>query len=476
MPQLLSPVLIVLAVFVLPRVTSLPTRFALTMVLSVPQLYVLPVADFYLSLAFVTSFALWPEALRAWRDLLRNKVMLVAAAIMLVQALSLLWSSDLRLGIRTLAYATPFFLIASAAAIVARDHPRVLRTVLGIVCAELLVLVLVVVAFRLDPALEMAYLRSELAGWLTGPNTIGAMLDGTGKNNVFDPVKSGGVFVNANVAAAYLGVGALTAFMLAGQRQGQASWFLLAGTVLLTGVFFTGSKASTLLGLALPLAAAGVALYARFDRPVRNTLLVVALLVGPGCLLLAWGVTSLAKPSMLADSSMMGGLGSAGAAFVAESTNTTNVRLKIWGYAVQAFAETPLLGQGFGGWKQGYTPYAESVGLSPAFPPHNTLIYLWSQSGLLAPLLALAFMYLVARLAWTLIRSGQAQPQQLGLLLGLAAAWHFGHGMGENWGLWGDTHLLPLFATLVGWSSFVQSRLHAGEPARSPTPAPRQTA
>jgi hypothetical protein len=461
---------ILVALVLLPKMTSLPSRFALTMVLSVPQLYVLPVADFYLSLAFVSALALWPEVFKNWRSLLQNKVVVVAAAIMLTQAASLLWSSDPRLGIRTLAYAAPFFLIASAAASMARDHPRALRVVLRVVCAELLLLALLVVSFRLDPDFEMAYLRSELAGWLTGPNTIRAMLDGTGRNNIFDPAKSGGVFVNANIAAAYLGIGALTAFALAGQNQGRARWLLLVGVFLLAGVFFTGSKAGTLLGLILPLAAVGVALHARFDRLARNTILAVALILGPASLVLAWQVT------MHASQLMVGDLASAGAAFVAESANTAGVRLQIWRHAATVFADTPFLGQGFGGWGRSYAPYANTVGLSPSFPPHNTLIYLWSQSGLLAVLLALAFIFLVARLAWVLIRSDQPQTQHLGLLLGLTSAWHFGHGMGENWGLWGDPHLLPLFATLVGWSIYARSAQPAEGLRGSPLPRPQQTA
>jgi hypothetical protein len=454
MNHLLPLVLIGLIVFALPRVTSLSARFTLTMVLSVPQLYALPVADFYLSLAFVSSYALWPEALRTWRSLLRNPAMLTGVAIVLVQVLSLLWSPDLRLGIRTLAYTLPFFLIASAATIIARENPQLLRTVLGIVCAELLVLAAVVVAFRLDPALEMAYLQSELAGWLTGPNTIHAMLDGTGRNNVFDPVKSGGVFVNANVAAAYLGVGAFIAYMLAGQKHPWRN--LLAGTLLLTGAFFTGSKAGILLGVSLPLAAAVVAWRAGFDRTTRNTLLALALLVAPACLLLVWQISPTSTD------------------FLYESANTTGTRLQIWAYAAQTFPDAPLLGQGFGGWQKGFSAYAQANGLSPAFPPHNTLIYLWSQSGLPAALLAVVFMALIGRLAWRMVHSPLPANQHLGLLLGLACAWHFGHAMGENWGLWGEVHLLPLIATLVGWAIGTQATGTTGGQSGHPTLVPSQ--
>lgn len=454
MNHLLPLVLIGLIVFVLPRVTTLSARFTLTMVLSVPQLYALPVADFYLSLAFVSSYALWPEALRAWRSLLRNPAMLTGVAIVLVQVLSLLWSPDLRLGIRTLAYTLPFFLIASAATTIARENPQRLRTVLVIVCAELLVLAVMVMAFRLDPVLEMAYLRSDLAGWFSGPNTIQAMLDNTGRNNVFDPVKSGGVFVNANIAAAYLGIGSFVAFMLAG--QGAARRLLLTGALLLTGSFFTGSKAGILLGVSLPLAAAVVAWRAGFDRTTRNTLLTLALLVVPACLLLVWQISP------------------ASTAFLYESANTAGTRLQIWGYAALTFPDAPLLGQGFGGWQKGFALYAQANRLSPAFPPHNTLIYLWSQSGLLAALLAVVFMALIGRLAWCLVRSPQRVNQHLGLLLGLACAWHFGHAMGENWGLWGDMHLLPLIATLVGWAISAQPNGTTGRQSGHPTLAPSQ--
>lgn len=158
-------------------------------------------------------------------------------------------------------------------------------------------------------------------------------------------------------------------------------------------------------------------------------------------------------------------LGLAGKEFVAESANTTSVRLQIWSFAAQTFSNSPLLGQGFGGWQVEFLPFAEANGLNPAFPPHNTLIYLWSQSGLPAAMLSVIFMFLVLLQAWTLVRKGQEQDQQLGLLLALAAIWQFGQGMGENWGLWGDSHLLVLFATLVGWGSYAASNLPVGEPS-----------
>lgn len=220
----------------IPFTVNLRRRFAIALIASVPQLYVLPLQDFHLSVGLVSSLALWPEALKNYKELLRNKILQTAVVIWLFQAISLLWSPELRLGIRTLIYSLPFFLIALTATIVAREQPKLLRIVLGIVVAELVALALLVVAFRLAPDLEMAYLHNEFAGWVTGPNTLKAMLDGTGRNNVFDPAKSGGVFVNANLAAAYLGIGAFLSFKLAGQSHSR--WFLIAGTIMLTAVFF----------------------------------------------------------------------------------------------------------------------------------------------------------------------------------------------------------------------------------------------
>jgi len=137
-------------------------------------------------------------------------------------------------------------------------------------------------------------------------------------------------------------------------------------------------------------------------------------------------------------------------AFAEESDATLNVRQQIWTYAATAFFERPLLGQGFGGWQQGFEIYARNAGLQEGFPPHNTLIYLWSQGGALAAALGLLFMYSVLSFAKRQLHSNGISPSVgIGLATSISFAWVFIHGLGENFGLLGDEHMTPVLAALL---------------------------
>lgn len=352
---------------------------------------------------------------------------------MIIQALSLLWSTDLRLGLRTVAYSIPFFLVAAGAYSLSKKNPRTAFIALSATMVILAFQALMVITFRIYPELEITYLRSSIAGIFSGPNVINSLLDGSERNNVLDPQKAGGVYVNANIAAAYLGMSSFIAFLLFKIRRS----FLLFITALLlwTSTLFTGSKAGIILAISLPLVAFYFQVYRsnkKNSRPLMllSTIAATPILVG----LAAFSLDNLAEKS----------------SFAAASIDTASIRLMIWSYAAQAFTESPIFGQGFGGWQRGYETYALATGIPPEFPPHNTLIYLWSQSGIIAAMLGLLFMFHVMRLAYQLTASQQRNTRLLGLTLGMAAGWLFIQGLGENSGHLGDPRQQPILAALVG--------------------------
>ena len=99
------------------------------------------------------------------------------------------------------------------------------------------------------PPSEAWFLRSSAADWLVGP-AADALFSGM-RNNVLDPAKAGGLFVNGN-AASLLGGLSLLGFLVA-HRLGHGRRHLLGAAVCLAGVVMTGSKTGLVLVVALPL-------------------------------------------------------------------------------------------------------------------------------------------------------------------------------------------------------------------------------
>jgi O-antigen ligase len=431
--ELLIPIITGLAVLLAAPALPPTWRLSAALILSVPQLYLLPVADFYLSLAFISTLLLWPELIKESRKLFRQKILVFALALLIVQALSLFWSTDLRLGLRTIAYSAPFFLIAAATYSISKRNPKLVYTIFSITTGLMLFQALLVVTFRLYPELEMFYLQSNVSGPLSGPNVIGSLLDDSARNNVLDPLKAGGVYVNANIAASYLGMGSFFAFLTS--RINSSFSLFITALLLWISTLFTGSKAGVMLAIALPLSAVAFSYYRRHDRPSKSIILAIVLPATTIILTLAaFAVDSIADNFT----------------FAAASIDTASIRLQIWKYALHAFTDSPILGQGFGGWQQGYATHALATGMPTGFPPHNTLIYLWSQSGILAAIFGLAFMFQVMILAHRLAVSDQRNTRLLGLILAIAAGWLFIQGMGENSGHLGDPRQQAIFAALVG--------------------------
>lgn len=411
----------------------LKLRFFFALTLSVLQLYVFPIGDFYVSMAFAASLSLWPEILKEGKELFRKKAFAVAAAILVIHGISILWSPDPRMGLRTIVYAFPFLFISCAAYSIAKKDRDFIYKTLYATCILISIEAILVIIFRLSPILELSYLNSNVAGLFSGPNVIENLMSGAEANNVFDPDKSGGLFVNGNTASTYLGMGSFTAYMVSKVRKSKL--LLIVAATLWAAVFFTGSKSGAMLALGLPAIALIQSKYLQFNRQSKTFILTASAIILPAVVFFATQLISL----FIVDST-----------FATDSMDTASTRFEIWNYAATAFFNSPIIGQGFGGWQIGYGKYAASIGIPTGFPPHNTLIYLWSQSGIAAAILGILFIYCTMKLAFQLAKSANTESKFVGVALGLVSGWLFIHGMGENIGIFGEPHQLPLVATLIG--------------------------
>ena len=392
--------------------------------------YTLPLAGFFPSLNLLAGLAAL-KGLRGW-PLWSTTWMKCAAVMTGMQLLASVWSPVPIIGVREFLYQLPFFLLCATAYQYGKTRPDGLVKLYTVVLWVSVLQALLVMVFRVAPTVEARFITSRLAGFFISPNVIASLFDGS-PNNIFDPTKAGGLFVNANAAAAFAGCCAMI-----GWHFGSALRRLdlrLIGALHWSSAFFTGSKAGAICAVVVPLVVVAV----RMARGQRPSMLQVTL----ACFVLAFLAVALPVAYELYSQS---GFGRA-------STDTLHVRQRIWAFAWASFKSHPLLGLGHGGWEQKFPFYAYVNGLNPGYPAHNMFLLLWSKAGLGAALAGLAFcltfMLAHLRMAW------RSDGRAAGMPLGVFAAflWVFIQAQGENFGMLGEPHLTTMLALAAGGAS-----------------------
>lgn len=431
-------VLVALLIGLLLGSQFVPARFwfAGIVLLAIPQIYLLPVAGVYPSVAFLASIG----ALYSFKylpELFKLNWVKAFLALFLIQLASIAWSQSPLAGVRHLVYLLPFLIAAFVGFGYAReDDERAQRYISYALWLSAFVAVLVI-AFRLVPAVESGFINSSLAGIFISPNVLGALFGGS-PNNIFDPGKAGGLFVNANTASAVLGFCCMLAWSL-GKMPGMGS-LRVAAALNWLAVFFTGSKAGAIMAVAIPSLLQALALVRarRIDMRLAATLA----FVGAGLV-----VSIPFAVEYVIDSG-----------FLTAASNTLDIRRVIWNFASQELLNSPVKGMGFGGWEARFPYYAYINRVSPTYPAHNAFVILWGQSGLLAVMILVAF--IVFFLHWVFKGCQHIDPGvrslSKGLLMGVL--WFWIQAQGENFGILGEQHFTPLLGLLSG---VLLARMHA---------------
>jgi O-antigen ligase len=403
------------------------------------QFFLLPVAGIFLSVGFVSSWLLWPTT----KELLSLKGipklwLMLGIILLVVQAISLLWAPEVFQGVRHLAFCMPFFFVLAAFLRFSRERPEFIERCFYILFMTALVNGILVILFWLSPRLESAYIYSFFSRIANSSNAISLVGDPRSGTTIADPSKSGGLYLNPNVSAVFNGVLGLVALYW---RYGKQRIVRPIGALLLASVFFSGSKAAVALAVLIPtllwLVAAMKSLALRVSPVyVVGVLVVVALTVVVG-----YGFIDIQKFER----------------YLNASESTLNSRQAIWVFALEEFNRIPFTGHGFGGWSKNFFSYALAMNVNPNFPPHNSLIILWTQSGILAPLLGLAFQFAI--LYWLVNGFLTAKsPASTQYFLGLLGAdlWYLIQGFGENYGILGEPHLSIALAMFFGFGLALQ--------------------
>ena len=450
LPLLLALVVASGGLLLLATTATPGAGLGLAAALAVPQVFVgsttissLPLAQLWSLLMVVAVVLLATPRVRL------DLPLALLLAICALTVLALLWSPDRRLGAVAVLRLASFVVLAVHATSLAARSPRSLDRALAVLVPALLVQALLVLAFWLSPAAEMRFLTSWLGEVVIGPENLRRLFT-TSRDNVFDPAKSGGVYVNANTASMFLGAGACAVLGAAARRRSRG--LALAGLAVLCAVPCTGSKTGVVLGLCLPLLA--LALPRALSATGRWLLPAVGLGLGVLALLLLRVLPRLV-PS-----------------FAEQSGSTMGTRQQLWQAAWAMFQEAPLLGQGFGGWQLDLAGIAGRQGVPASLPPHNVVVYAWSQTGLLCAVLVVLLTLVVLREHLVLVARAADRRQALDLSFGATAfLWVFLHGMADATTFYGDPRTGVVLALLLGRLA-VARRAAAPQPATPTTPRP----
>jgi hypothetical protein len=403
----------------------------LLLFLAVPQIYLLPGGLIDVSLSTAITLVLLPvifvhRRVTGTGRLVRSALFLVLIGLLLVRLAALAWSPDPRSGLQPIFLLGQFVLTVVLMWRVMAKDAEFLRMLQRFYWPWVVLEICLVVLFRFLPGVEEAFLH-HVGGFFIGHNSVASYF-GESPNNVTDVAKAGGVFLNANVAAIFLGVNGLAALAIAAVTGVRGIRYV--GIAALLAVPFTGSKSATILAAVLP-ALAFVAIRATH---VAKQLLRRWLAVAGGLALAA--VIALTTVDV-------GFIGAVKEAFVG--------RTIIWGFGAEAFADNPILGLGYGGWEIGFHEYALAQDLDRAdFPPHNLFLAAWAKTGILGLILTGVFFALVVRLIGQGFSSRSGLDRRFVALAGAAFGWVIIQGMGENTDLFGEIHLIPILSLLIG--------------------------
>lgn len=413
------------------------------------QGYVFAIGSFDPPLMLLFVLLLTPRAFVArW---LPGEGSIGAVLFLLVSAgLSLLWSPE-PVGVLNFAITyVPFIVIA---VVVSRgiysSFPRyeIVFTSLILVASAHALLTIV---FRVAPAIEAAFWSSPFAPFLIEPDTLRGLLNGSIRNNVLDPLKAGGVFINANVAAAFHGV--MVGLIVGAARAWRRLYYWLV-PLHVGAIVASGSKGGLLTLIVVTLLVFVATLLIRRDSAQRHRFAGIGTLLGATAVI-GIAVTGATAVGLFSDLEA--------SEFAGLSTSALEGRVQIWRFAEERLRVSPITGLGFGGWEKEFPVYARAVGLVETFPPHNGFVYLWSQAGVLGLIGGLAVVLTLLRLAVAAIRQGGVR-NAFGIGLLWAVAWILIQMQGENFGVLGEAHIVPVIAFLAGGAIGYQRGNRHGE-------------
>ncbi|MCP4265488.1 MAG: hypothetical protein GY777_07925 [Candidatus Brocadiaceae bacterium] len=242
-----------------------------------------------------------------------------------------------------------------------------------------------------------------------------------------DANNAGGFYANPNVAGAFLGINYFIARSL--YTINNEKKYLVFCVILAAGVFATGSGGSILIWLVLNFSTV---------LCLGNKKYYTKIFKWSVCLLLTFcGMIFLIIHHWVFSFSI-----------IDRFMSTVNVRKEMFDFAYSSFHSHWLLGFGFGGWKKELVN-CETIYVLDA--PHNTLLALWGNSGIVAVIIGIFFIYSILQFGYKLTRVKNIDLNRLGYGVILSFLFYFIQGMGENYGLIGEERMCVVLFIFLGY-------------------------
>lgn len=270
--------------------------------------------------------------------------------------------------------------------------------------------------FRVNPQAEDSYYNSGLARFFLG-DAAPALFTEKGWNNVRELERAGGIlFVSVNRAALVMGI--MFLLYLGLWLYSKRVLPLVLAILLAVAIVASGSKSGLVLLVIMPLFAfIAAAMTQTRNVAFRLVILLVALIF-----------SSIGSQVFLnvADD------------FVTSSEKTLVPRYVLWGQAIKAIGENPILGLGFGGWQERWE--AGQVEANFLYrPAHNWLLQAWLDGGLIYAAANVVLAVVTVAITFrALIASRNVGEARFIALASSTFLWSYIHGTLDNTPIFAD--------------------------------------
>ena len=394
------------------------------LVSSIFPVYFVKISNSYLSLCFLSVVALLPLIFFNIK-LLKWRPFFYLSLLFIIILLSSLWSIETKELIKKLIWIAIVFSLFCFAYKTSLLHKELVLKYITIYYYFLMVVSTAIIIFRFCPNIELSFLKIFISKICINPNILYDIYRGVPGYQLPALSSAGGFFANPNVLGAYLGINYFIARSL--YKINNEKKYLIFCIIIAISIYATGSQVALLIWLILNFSIFCLCKKTRFTK-ILTWSICLFLICGSMIFLIiynwAFGFNiDRFMPSII-------------------------LRMEMFDFAYSKFSSHWLLGFGFGGWKREIASCETIYHLNA---PHNTLLALWGNSGIIATLAGLLFIYSILRFGYRLTRIQNMELNRLGYGVILSFLFYFIQGMSENYGLIGDERMCVILFIFLGY-------------------------